>query len=301
MNYIRLFIGGKNMPTIKEMREMPVRVSNTFCQKTRYLPEEYKENNSVGVYDIALYHKARHILTAKQDDIITYLLSMVKPEDKPDTIYRFSIIEFCKVVGIDYTNGWQYQAIRRELQSLDSKVVWYRKENGKDARARWFNVLEIDRGGGVIEISFHYTMRPFIFGLEDNFTQFTASYKYTLEGKYSRSLYSFLKSSEGLRSRTISIEDFLEFICPCPYTEYANIRQRVLEPAIAEINAVTDIKVSVMPHKYKGSRKYNYLVFSIEPITNMLDEWDRELMRESIFKEREARNRTQNPPEDTPF
>lgn len=289
------------MPTIKEMREMPVRVSNTLCQKTRYLPEDCKEDNSVNMREMALYHKARHILSAKQDDIVTYLLSMVKPDDKPDTIYRFSIVEFCKIVGIDYNNGWQYQAVKRELQSLDSKIVWYRKENGKDARARWFNVLEIDKSGGIIEISFHYTMHQFIFGLEDNFAQFPASYKYTLEGKYSRTLYSFLKSSEGLGSRTISIDDFLEFICPCPYTEYANIRQRVLEPAIEEINSVTDIKVSVTPHKYKGSRKYNYLVFSIERVEDVLDEWDRELTRKSVFIEREAKNRAQKPPEDTPF
>ena len=289
------------MPTIKEMREMPVRVSNTLCQKTRYLPEECREDNSKDMYDMALYHKARHILTSKQDDIITYLLSMVKPDDKPDTIYRFSIVEFCKIVGIDYTNGWQYQAVKRELHALDSKIVWYRKENGKDARARWFNVLEIDRSGGIIEISFHYTMYPFIFGLEDNFTQYPASHKYTLEGKYSRALYSFLKSSEGLGNRTISIDDFIEFICPCPYTEYFNIRQRVLEPAIKEINAVTDIQVQYQPQKYKGSRKYNYLVFNISRPATALDEIGREWARDSVFKKRDEENREHKTPEDAPF
>lgn len=243
--------------TLEELRELPVRKSNLLAQKARYM------------------------LTAKQHDIITYMASKVLPNDECGKLYKFSIKEFCQITNIDYKNGWHYKTVKEELQKLADKSVWVPSEDGKkEVLTRWFDEVMIDKGNGIIEVSFHKSMKPYFYDLQKGYFQNPASHSYALNSKYAKHLYDFLKSCEGMKQRTISLEDFKKYVCPCKYSEYYNLRQRVIEPAVKEINSLTDITVSYEPMKYKGSRKYNYITFTIEQVKELGDWVGRKVARD---------------------
>lgn len=242
---------------LMEIRELPVRKSNLLIQKARYK------------------------LSAKQLDIITYVVSKVQPDDECGKLYKFSIKEFCQLINIDCRNGWHYKTIKDELQHLADKSLWVPTEDGKkEVLTRWFDEVMIDRGNGVVEVSFHKSIWQYIYEVKKSFTQYPASHSYALNSKYAKYLYDYCKSYEKQGQRTISIEDFKKYACPCGYSEYYNLRQRVLEPAVEEINKYTDITVSFEPMKYKGSRKYNYITFTIKSVTDSWETVDRMVKRD---------------------
>lgn len=228
---------------LTKLRELPVRKNNLLIQKARYK------------------------LTAKQFDIITYVVSMVKPQDLPGTMYSFSVKDFCMLLGIDSRNGWHYRSVKDELQHLADKSIWVPTDDGKERLTRWFDDVMIDRGNGTIEVSFHKSIWHYIYEVRKQFTQYPASHSYALSSKYSKYIYDFLKSWQSQGTITVSIEDFIKYDCPCPYTQYKNLRQKVLDVAVSEINKLTDISVSYEPIKIK-SRSYTHLCFKIKKATD---------------------------------
>lgn len=222
---------------INDIRELPVRKNNLLIQKARYK------------------------LTAKQFDIITHIIAKVKPDDAQGTLYQFSIVEFCKVCGIE-KNGKEYETVKRELQRLADKSVYVPMDDGKEHLTRWFDEVMIDRGNGVIEVSFHKSMWKYVYDVRKCFTQYPADCSYALNSRYSKYIYDFCKSYEGLGTITVSIDEFSKYDCPNEYAEFKSLKQKVLEVAVKEINAITDIVIAYEPLKIK-SRKYTHLCFTI--------------------------------------
>lgn len=223
---------------INQIRELPVRKNNLLIQKARYN------------------------LSAKQFDIVTHMVAKVKPNDEQGTLYQFSITEFCKVCGIE-KNGKEYETVKRELQALADKSLWIPSEDGKkEILTRWFDEVMIERGNGIIEVSFHKSIWKYVYDVRKCFTQYPANCSYALGSKYSKYIYDFCKSYEGLGTITVSLDEFSKYDCPNEYQEFKSLKQKVLEVAVKEINSITDIIISYEPLKIK-SRKYTHLCFTI--------------------------------------
>ena len=225
---------------IKDMRELPVRKNNLLIQKARYK------------------------LTAKQFDIITHMVAKVKPTDKGGEMYDFSIADFCKVCGIE-KNGKEYQTVKKELQALADKSIWVPDEDGGEELTRWFDRVKVNKECGTIQVSFHSSIWKYVYDVRKCFTQYPASCSYALGSKYSKYIYDFCKSYEELGTITVSIEEFSKYDCPNSYTEFKNLKQKVLEVAVKEINTLTDITISYEPVKIK-SRKYTHICFTIRRV-----------------------------------
>lgn len=222
----------------KDQRELPVRKNNLLIQKARYN------------------------LSAKQFNVLTHMVAKVKPDDEAGKLYQFSIAEFCEVCGIE-KNGKEYNTVKNTLQSLSDKSIWIPSEDGKkEILTRWFDEVMIEKGNGIIEVSFHKSIWRYVYEVRKCFTQYSAAFSYALASKYSKYIYDFCKSYEGLGKITVSIEEFSKYDCPNNYKEYFNLRQKVLDVAMREINSLTDIKVSYEPLKIR-SRKYTHLCFTI--------------------------------------
>lgn len=216
-----------------------------------------------------LAQKSRSLLSSKQIDIIEYLLSCVRPQDKEDTIYDFDIKEFCATFGLDERNGNHYVELKRELKSIADVSCWI--IDGKtQSLFRWLDKVEINTGSGVIQVSFHSTVRRYIFNLnpKEGYNKYALANIAALNGKtgrnkYPKLVYMFLRSYVEQGTITVSISDFCATHCPTEYTEYKRINQRILADAQAKINELTDISFYYQPIKEKGSRSTTHIKFTI--------------------------------------
>lgn len=217
-----------------------------------------------------LAQKGRNLLTGKQIEIVEYLLSCVRPQDEPEQIYIFDIQEFCELFNLFERSGTHYTTLKRELKNIADVSCWI--VEGKSRRLfRWLNEVEIDEGSGQIAVSFHKTVRDYIFNINPQ----NGYFKYQLvniaalrgktgrSNKYPKMLYIFLKSYAEQGGITVSLEDFRTIHCPTEYTEYRRINQRILTDAQKKINELTDITFTYKAIKAKGSRSTTHIQFFI--------------------------------------
>ena len=69
-----------------------------------------------------LIQKSRFNLSLQQQKIILYLISQIDRNDKEFKLYSFSIQHFCKVCGIDYTNGKNYIGLKEAIKDAENSL-----------------------------------------------------------------------------------------------------------------------------------------------------------------------------------
>lgn len=112
-------------------------------------------------------------------------------------------------------------------------------------KIRWVSEAKYAKGEGWVELFFTHQVAPHVLGLRSNFTTYKLKHAAGLDTTYAWKLYELLMSWKSTGRCTISIEDFQKTMeVPVSLKEsYANLRIRVIEPAIKSINARTDLIV----------------------------------------------------------
>lgn len=212
-----------------------------------------------------LIQKSRFNLSLQQQKIILYLISKIDINDEEFKLYQFSIQEFCKTCEIDYKNGANYIYLKKTIQDICDKSIWVKQANGKETLLRWIERPFIDENNGTIEIKLDELMKPYLLQLKENFTRYQLIYILYFKSKYSIRLYELLKSVHYKEieeyKKIYSVEELKKMLDAEVYKNYFNLKQKVVEPAIKEINEYSDKIVSY--HPIKTGRKVTELEFTI--------------------------------------
>lgn len=147
-----------------------------------------------------------------------------------------------------------------------------------------FGNIEWIDGGNSFHCYINEWSIPLFLDLKDNFTIVSLANIFSLVGKYSKRFYVLLSSWKNIYSKkpiTI-IELYKILMLDNSYEEWGSFHQRVLRPAIKEINQKTDIRVS-----YKANKHLRTTV-SINFFYEKLDMADRQL--EFEFSEQDERD-----------
>jgi len=200
-----------------------------------------------------LIQKSRFNLSLQQQKIVLYLISQITPYDEDFKTYQFSISEFCRVCGIDETSGKNYQDLKTAIKDIADKSLWVEVEEGRETLLRWIAKPYINKKSGTIEISLDSDMKPFLLQLKQNFTKYELLWTLSFKSKYSTRLYELIKSVHfhelETYERTFSLDELRRMLGAEKYTTYQTFKTRVLNPAVAEINAYSDKVVSYEPIK----------------------------------------------------
>lgn len=216
-----------------------------------------------------LSQKSRSLLSAKQIDIVEYLLSCVRMGDKSDTVYDFDIKEFCTTFGLDKENGNHYIELKKELKNIADVSCWI-VEGKTHSLFRWLDTVDIKEDSGVIQVRFHQSVSKYIFNLNPNegYNRYKLANIAALKGKtgrnkYPKLVYMFLHSYAEQGGITVTVEDFCKIHCPTDYTEFKDINRRILKPAQEKINELTDITFYYEMLSERGSKKISKIKFTI--------------------------------------
>lgn len=218
-------------------------------QEQKYL--ELRKNTVIKANE--LIQKSRFSLSLQQQKVVLYLISQITPFDEDFKLYEFSIGEFCKVCGIDYTNGKNYIDLKNAIKEIADKSIWIRLENGKQTLVRWIEKPYIDDNSGTIQIKLDADMKPYLLQLKENFTQYELLWTLNFRSKYTIRLYELVKSIHyhelEVYSREFELEELRRMLGAETYKTYQTFKTRVLEPSIEEVNSFSDKNVSYEPIK----------------------------------------------------
>lgn len=216
-------------------------------EDTKYISQ--KRHNTV-VKANELIQKSRFSLSVQQQKIVLYLISQITPNDDDFKLYEFSIPEFCRVCGIDYKNGWHYVELKKQIKEIADKSMWVKLDNGSETLVRWIEKPYVDEKSGIIQIKLDRDMKPYLLQLKSNFTQYELLWTLNFRSKYSIRLYELAKSIHfyDLEPYTKEYEvDELKRLLDAENYNYQKFKERVLIPAITEINGYSDKTISFEP------------------------------------------------------
>lgn len=212
-----------------------------------------------------LVQSSRYYFSAQQQKVLLYIISQIKPSDAEFSKYTFYIPDFCKVCGID-VSGKNYKDLKDAILGIRNSGFWLTRPDGKLRAVAWIKDAEIDPGDGMISIWLHEDMRPFLLQLKRNFTTYELVYTLHFRSKYSIRMYELIKSihyhEQETYQREFTIEELRDRLGVVKYSEYRDMKKRVLLPSIEEINEFSDKTVSM--EEVKRGRKVIAIILSIE-------------------------------------
>lgn len=222
--------------------------------------------NNVVVKANELIQKSRFSLSVQQQKIVLYLVSRINPMDQEFELYDFSIPEFCRICGIDPTNGKNYMDLKAAIKAIADKSLWIRLENGKETLVRWIEKPYIDEGSGLVQIRLDKDMKPYLLQLKANFTKYELIWTLNFKSKYAIRMYELVKSyhyQEMERyERVFELDELRRALDAEQYTVFQDFKKRVLIPSVEEINETSDKLVSWEP--IKRGRSVGKILLSIE-------------------------------------
>lgn len=227
---------------------------------------------------------SRYNYTVDEQKTIAYVCSLINPTSSEiEREYVFNIRDFCKTCGIDYDNGKAYEYIRNILKGLVQKVMILELPDGTETTVNWVQKVWANKGSGMARIKLDEDMIPYLFELKCRFMSYKLKNILCMKSQYSIRLYEILKSYHDMKiaqtdhrssaekdkfpriiSWTVDIDELKRKLMVDnikTYSNYKNLRLRVLEPAQKEINAFTEINVFFEPI-YQG-RKVIKIKFGI--------------------------------------
>lgn len=227
--------------------------------------ELIKRRNYTVVKKNELIRFCRFSLTARQKKVLLYLISMIRPEDSPNTVYRTSLREICEIFGLEYRkNGRYYALLREDLRAIASVSFWVDVNQHEEETFRWIDSFLLNKVNTGVVFSFHHSVAPFLFNVKRNYTQYAFYNALVLENTYSISLYELLCFSLHKRELIIGVDDLRRHLSADDkgYQNFTNFRKKVLEPAVEEINEYTNLSVTLGFEK--DGRTFSKAVLLIE-------------------------------------
>lgn len=218
---------------LTKQQQQPVIMANQFVQRTGYK------------------------LSLIEQKIILYLISKLQPEDKQFKYYDIPLTDFYDLCGISTPQGSYYKFIKDTFKSLSDKSWWvvnFDEEGEYEDLLRWIDKVRIYKKG-YIKVRLHEDLRPHLLELKKNFTQFELSIPLSMKSKYSVRLYEILRSYKNLGKYNTQLEPLKELLNAQNYNLAGDFFRWCINPAVKEINAVSDLEVHITKLYDKYNRK----------------------------------------------
>ena len=171
--------------------------------------------------------------------------------------------------AFDMDEGNVYGQLKEAMKTLFNRFIVARDiytENGKErvSMIRWISTASYIDGAGVVQLRFATDMLPYITRLETEFTSYRLEKVGRMSSVHAVRLYELLVQYLSIGQREIEIAWLKETLgISDVYPRMDNLKRRVLEPALAQINEHSDIRVSYTQRK--TGRTVTHLIFDIKP------------------------------------
>ena len=218
--------------------------------------------NSLVVKDNALINASYSLEVSEQR---LMLMAIVNARETGQGITSDSALE---ISANDYANQFNvtketaYETLKQAVENLFHRQFTFTEryketKQFRKVKSRWVSRISYVEKFGILEITFAPDVVPLITRLEKHFTSYELKQISQLTSKYAVRLYEILIAWRTVKKTYLELADFREKIGlePNEYTEMNNLKRRVLEPAINQINKHTDLTV-----KYEQKKRGRTIV-----------------------------------------
>ena len=159
------------------------------------------------------------------------------------------VSDFASFYGIQDTSNL-YRLLKDALNSLFQREVsfdYVERDTDKHItfKTRWISGQMYSDGLGYLALYFTPHVVPYLTDLVSEFTRYDLKNIAQLSNVHAVRIYELAKQFETIKSRDIDLASFKRMLqLDDKYSSFAELKRRVLEPAIKQINTHTDLRLS---------------------------------------------------------
>ncbi len=212
--------------------------------------------------------EANYTLTVNEQRILLSCIAKISKDDivTDDVFYTVDVKEIASSVGAPPNT--LYRELKAAALRLKHRDVYIQCEPNsaqplpKTRVGSWVQAIEYSDGDGTISIQYSKNILPYINQITSHFTQYKLSEAMKLKTQYGFRLFELLMQWNSVGKREFDIASFKSLlrIKEGEYTQLYNLKQRVLLPAIKDINSNSNL--SVKWEQRKRGRTVTHLLFT---------------------------------------
>ncbi|MCB0370357.1 MAG: replication initiation protein [Bdellovibrionales bacterium] len=218
--------------------------------------------------------EAKYKLSIHQQRVLFTLLEKIHSSDDDFMHYDIDIGDIAEKFGLENSKAL-YSQMQEAISDLVTKKITI-QEGDQTVVMAWLSYARYTKGQGMVEISFHKDLKPYLLQLKNHFTQYQLSAVARFKSSYSIRFYELLKMNEYLGKggqfyRKFCLKELRDYlqIDAGKYENFKDLRVFVLESSIREINEYSDITVTNIEYLKKG-RAVSDINITAEPKNQMM-------------------------------
>lgn len=209
--------------------------------------------------------RAAHGLTLAEKRVISVCIAKMDSVRPDSGRYQFRLAaqEFAETFEVDFDTA--YEQMRFAGDHLMKRIA-RSFEDGRRGRIErkwvWVSGVVYHHGEGWMELGFSPEMTPHLSLLRQQFTSYKLKQATALRSIYAWRLFELLMQFKNTGVLHIDIDEFLHAM-EAPESavrDFAQLRKRIIEPAVAELKAKDGMEIDWTPKK-QGGRKITGLEF----------------------------------------
>lgn len=209
-------------------------------------------------------NRASHLLDVIEQRIILTAISQVPAGEVTDVdLYCISASD---LVELGSDKKAVYSQMKDAVQRLFNRYLTFTVEDGKNLRTRftrWVQTADYADNEGCIYMRFGKDVLPFISEIKEEFTRFNLLDLTGIRSSYAIRLYAMLMQFRDTGKFVIKVDDLRErFSIGDKFPRYNNLRVRVIDPAVKQINEGQKTQIKVAYKAKKRGRKVDTLIFT---------------------------------------
>ena len=194
--------------------------------------------------------EASYRLSLTEMRLVLKMASVIRKEDSEFSSYRFAVRDLLAEFSM---HAEDHGEIKKATAGLISKVMRIEDaEQKRELQISFISSAEYLDSQGIVELSFDSKLKPYLLQLRKNFTSFQLSTVKRLGSVYTVRIYELAKQFEKIGTRRLQLDELKRMlgIDSGHYRQYGHFKQRVLRPALKEINKHTDLSVEMREIKF---------------------------------------------------
>ena len=193
--------------------------------------------------------QASYKLTLNEQRLVLMAIGKIFPKKPMGTQrkQRITALEYAEMFGVKTENA--YRDIKKASDRLLVRLIkTYDKDPEKQGyyKFQWASHVYYSKKEGYVDITFHERIDPYLTMLSNGFyTKIEVNALSGIRSTYAIRMYELLKQYKDTGKRYISLVDFRKWCeIETKYPMYNNLKRRVINPAIKELEDKANLIIS---------------------------------------------------------
>lgn len=206
-------------------------------------------SNDLTIVKANSFVQASYSMTLDEMRILSLTLGVFNPENPSKKDFEFTVDDFCRhFPEVDPKSA--YTQVQNAIRKISRRWMTLRDDEYVLDEVVFVTDRTYFKKEGRFRVVFHERLMPYIAELHNNYTKYKLVQIGAFTSTHSIRLYELCSQYRDTGWRQTSLDDLKDWLqVSDKYPRYNSFNQRVLTPAIDEINAKSDLLVDVEPIK----------------------------------------------------